>query len=82
MTGLMIKFLGRAKRHTYTALAKSINVLNHEPNVDETGFASDATKELISVAFAVKRVPVILIRKVFQALFYRINWMSVFTNMH
>ena len=41
-----------------TAMAKSINVLNHEPNVDMTGFASDPNKQLISVAFAVKKVPV------------------------
>ena len=41
-----------------TAMAKSINVLNYEPNVDMTGFASDSAKELISVAFAVKKVPV------------------------
>ena len=41
-----------------TAMAKSINVFNDEPNVDMTGFASDATKKLISVAFAVKKVPV------------------------
>lgn len=41
-----------------TALAKSINILNHESTVDETGFASDPTKEVIAVAFAVKKVPV------------------------
>ena len=41
-----------------TAMAKSINILNDEPNADMTGFASNPTKEKISVAFAVKKVPV------------------------
>ena len=41
-----------------TAMAKSINILNDEPNVDMTGFASNPTTEKTSVAFAVKKVPV------------------------
>ncbi len=41
-----------------TAMAKSINILNDEPNVDMTGFFSNPTTEKTSVAFAVKKVPV------------------------
>ena len=62
VVGIALDTLVQQHRNAFinasTAMAKSINVLNHEPNVDMTGFSSDLTKKLISVAFAVKKVPV------------------------